>query len=131
MEIKFPVAKPDLSGNEKKYVNEALDSGIISSQGDFIPRFEELFAQKHGMKYGVAVSSGTSALFLALKALNIGEGDEVIVPDFTMIASAWAVSYTGAKPVFVDCDADKNIDVHKLEEAITPKTKAIMPVHIY
>lgn len=128
---KYPVACPDLSGNEKKYVNEALDANEISSKGSFVGKFEKLFAEKHGAKYGVAVSSGTAALFLSLRALGIGEGDEVIVPDFTMVATAWAVSYTGAKPVFVDCDNDKNIDVFKLQEKITPRTKAIIPVHIY
>lgn len=130
-EIKYPVAKPDVLGNEKKYLNQVIDEGMISHSGRFVREFEELFAKKHGMKYGISVSSGTNALFLALKALGIGEGDEVIVPDFTMIATAWAVTYTGAKPVFVDCGDDKNIDVYKLEEAITPRTRVIMPVHIY
>lgn len=131
MVYKFPVACPDLSGNESKYVNEALAEGVISSQGRFVKEFERQFAEKHGAKYGVACSSGTNALFLALKALGIGVGDEVIVPDFTMIATAWAVTYTGATPVFVDCDWDKNIDPYLLEDAITPRTKAIIPVHIY
>lgn len=131
MEYKYPVAKPDIGQKEKQYVSEALALNEISHKGSFVKKFEDLFAQKHGAKHGIAVSSGTSALFLALRALGIGEGDEVIVPDFTMIATAWAVSYTGAKPVFVDCDLDKNIDVFKLQEAITPRTKAIIPVHIY
>lgn len=128
---KYPVARPDLTGREKDYVDWAMENGQISSQGRFVAEFEELFAKKHSAKFGVAVSSGTTALFLALKALGIGEGDEVIVPDFTMIATAWAVSYTGAKPIFVDCDNSLNIDVYKLQEAITPRTKAIIPVHIY
>jgi len=128
---KYPLAKPDLSGKEKEYVNKALDEGIISSQGSYVQQFEELFAKKHNTKHGIAVSSGTNAIFLALKALGIGEGDEVIVPDFTMVATAWAVTYTGAKPVFVDCEWDGNIDPYLLEEKITPKTKAIIPVHIY
>lgn len=128
---KYPVAKPDIGEHEQAYVSRAMEAGEISSKGSYVKRFEELFAEKHGMKYGVAVSSGTAALFLALKAFGIGEGDEVIVPDFTMIATAWAVTYTGAKPVFVDCDDDRNIDTHRLEEAITSKTKAIIPVHIY
>ena len=127
----IPVSKPDLSGNEFKYIKEAIKSGWISSRGNFVQRFEDLFSYKHKAEYGVACSSGTSALLLALRALNIGEGDEVIVPEFTMIATAWAVSYTGAKPVFVDCGKDLNIDVSKIEEKITPRTKAIIPVHIY
>ena len=130
-EIKYPVAKPDLSGNEIEYVNEAVKTGWISSQGKFIKDFENLFAKKHNVKCGIACSSGTNAILLALRALNIGIGDEVIVPDFTMIATAWAVSYTGAKPVFVDCGEDFNIDISKIEEKITEKTKAIIPVHIY
>lgn len=94
-----------------------------------IVKFERLWAKFNGYKYGVACNSGTNALFLALKALGIGEGDEVIVPEFTMIASAWAVSYTGATPVFVDCKDDLTIDTDKIK--ITKKTKAIMPVVIY
>ncbi len=83
------------------------------------------------MAHGVACSSGTAALTLALRALNIGPGDEVIVPEFTMVASAWAVTYTGATPVFVDCGDDLNIDVTRIEEKITPRTRAVMPVHVY
>ena len=83
------------------------------------------------MKYGAAVSSGTTALFLALKALGIKEGDEVIIPDFTMIACAWAVSYCGATPVFVDCKEDLTIDENLIESKINANTRAIMPVHIY
>lgn len=131
MTYKYPVARPDTSGKEFLYVAEALRKNELSSLGAFVTRFEALFAKKHGAKHGIAVSSGTAALFLALKAHGIGPGDEVIVPNFTMIATAWAVSYTGATPVFVDCGLDKNIDVYKLQDAITPKTKAIIPVHIY
>lgn len=92
---------------------------------------EEEYAKYIGTDFSVSVNTGTAALHLALEALGIGKGDEVIVPEFTMIASAWAVSYTGAKPVFVDCTDDLLIDIDKIEEKITPKTKAIMPVHIY
>lgn len=92
---------------------------------------EEEYAKYIGTDYSVSVNTGTAALHLALEALGIGKGDEVIVPEFTMIASAWAVSYTGAKPVFVDCTDNLLIDIDKIEEKITPKTKAIMPVHIY
>ena len=127
----LPVSKPDLSGNELKYLTECIERGWISSQGDFVLRLENEFAKYTNSKYAVACSSGTTALTLALAALKIGPGDEVIVPEFTMIASAWAVTYTGAKPVFVDCGDDLNIAVKHIERAITPRTKAIVPVHIY
>ncbi len=131
MEYKYPVAKPCLKGNELEYVTNAIRTGWISSQGGYVKRFEEAFAGWNNMNFGVACSSGTSALVLALRSLGITEGDEVIVPEFTMIASAWAVTYIGATPVFVDCKEDLNIDEEKIEEKITKKTKAIMPVHIY
>ena len=117
------VSKPDISDLEKKYVNEALDTGWISSQGPHIERFEKAWADKNDMKYGVATSSGTTALVVALKALGGGKGDEVIVPDFTMIATAWAVEDVGATPVFVDCDNKLNIDVELLEQYINIRTK--------
>ena len=129
--MKYPVAKPAISFQEKQYLREVIDSGWISSSGPFIERLEEAFARAIGTKYAVACSSGTAALTIALRALGIGEGDEVIVPEFTMVASAWAVTYTGAKPVFVDCGDDLNIDVSLIEAAITSNTRAIMPVHIY
>ncbi len=131
MTYKYPVAKPCLKGNELKYVEEAINNGWISSQGDYVKRFETAFANWNGVNYGVACSSGTAALTIALRALGIGKGDEVIVPEFTMVASAWAVSYTGATPVFVDCKEDLNINEELIEEKITERTKAIMPVHIY
>ena len=128
----IPVCEPLLAGNELKYVTEAVQTGWISSSGKFVTQFEEQFAVYSDCKYGVAVCNGTIALHLALLALGIGKDDEVILPTFTMIASAFAVCYTGAKPVFVDADKDTwNIDVTKIEEKITPKTKAIMPVHIF
>lgn len=129
--MKYPVAKPDFTGNERKYVNDAVASGWASSVGPYVERFERKFAGWIGARHAVACSSGTAALTLALRAIGVGPGDEVIVPEFTMIASAWAVTYTGARPVFVDCGDDLNIDVSKIEAAITPRTKAIMPVHIY
>lgn len=94
-------------------------------------RLEKEFAQFAGRNYAVSCSSGTGALHLALVGLGIGQGDEVIVPDFTMAACAFAVSYTGATPVFVDCGDDLLIDVKQIESHITPRTKAIMPVHVY
>lgn len=132
MESFVPVCEPLLGGNELKYVTDAVATGWISSAGKYVTEFENQFAAYSDCKYGVAVCNGTIALHLALVALGIKEGDEVIVPTFTMIASAFAVCYTGAKPVFVDADPDTwNIDVRKIEEKITPRTKAIMPVHIF
>lgn len=128
----IPVCEPMLAGNELKYVTEAVSTGWISSSGKYVTEFEKQFAEYCGCKYGIAVCNGTIALHLALIGLGVGEGDEVIVPTFTMIASAFAVCYTGAKPVFVDADKDTwNIDVKKIEEKITSKTKVIMPVHIF
>ena len=112
------------------FLFDAFKSGEIGT-GQYVGKFEQSWADYNGQKFGVACNSGTNALFLALKALGIGEGDEVIVPEFTMTATAWAVSYTGATPVFIDCDDTLNIDPNLIEEAISNKTKAIIPVHIY
>ena len=128
----IPVCEPYLNGNELKYVTDAVQTGWISSSGKYVTEFENQFAKYCDSQYGVAVCNGTIALHLALLALGVGKGDEVIIPTFTMIASAFAVCYTGAKPVFVDADKETwNIDVKKIEEKITPRTKAIMPVHIF
>jgi perosamine synthetase len=111
---------------------DAIETGWISSSGKYISEFEEAFAKYCGVKHGIAVTNGTVALHLALVALGIGEGDEVIIPDFTMIATAFAVSYTGAKPVFIDAEKETwNIDFTKIEEKITERTRVILPVHIY
>lgn len=133
MATKFiPVCEPMLAGNELKYVTEAVSTGWISSAGKYVTEFERQFAQYCGCEYGVAVCNGTVALHLALVALGIGPGDEVIIPDFTMIATAFAVCYTGAIPVFVDADPDTwNMDVRRIEEKITDRTKAILPVHLF
>ena len=132
MSFKYPVYQPNLSGNEKKYVQECLDSTWISSKGKFIKQFEDNFSTFTGIKYSVAVSNGTVALHVALLAIGIGKDDEVIVPTFTYIASVNSINYTGAKPVFVDSDPDTwQIDTKKIEEKISKKTKAIMAVHIY
>jgi perosamine synthetase len=129
---RIPVCRPTLAGNELRYVEECVKTGWISSMGSNIPKFEEMFAKAIGMKYAVATTSGTTALHLALHTLGIGPGDEVIIPDFTMIACANAVRYTGAKSVLVDAEPRTwNIDPDKIEEKITERTKAIMPVHIY
>lgn len=128
----IPVCEPYLAGNELEYVIDAISTGWISSSGTYVNRFEEEFAKYCDCKYAVSVCNGTIALHLALLSLDIGIGDEVIIPSFTMIASAFAVCYTGAKPVFVDADKDTfNIDVTKIEKKITSRTKAIMPVHIF
>lgn len=124
-------ASPDLSGNEKAYVADCLDSTWISSAGKYIEEFEQRFAELCGAKHAVATNNGTTALHLALAALGIGPGDEVIVPVLTYIASANAVRYCGAEPVFVDVDDSMNLDPALLEAAITPRTRAIMPVDLY
>lgn len=132
MERFIPVCEPLLNGNEKKYVVDAIESGWISSSGKYIQLFEESFANYIGVKHAIAVTNGTVAIHLALVALGVKEGDEVIIPDFTMISTAFAVCYTGAKPVFVDAERETwNIDASKIEEKITEKTKVILPVHIY
>lgn len=132
MNYKYPVYRPNLSGNEKKYVNECLDSTWISSKGKFVSEFEEKFAEYIGVKYAAGVSNGTVALHLALITLGIGPGDEVIVPTFTYIASVNSIAYTGAEPIFVDSLADTwQISPEDVRRKITPRTKAIMPVHIY
>jgi len=121
-----------LKGNELKYATDCLNSGWISSGGSYIGRFEKAFAEYCGCAHGITTTSGTTALHLALVATGIGKGDEVIVPTFTMAASAFAVCYTGATPIFVDCEPlTFNIDTTLIESKITKNTKAIMPVHIY
>jgi len=128
----IPVCEPLLDGNELKYVTEAVTTNWISSSGRYIKDFEEAFAAYCGVEHAIAVTNGTVAIHLALVALGIKAGDEVIIPDFTMMASAVAVCYTGAMPVFVDADATSwNIAVDQIEEKITSRTKAIMAVHIY
>ncbi len=128
----IPVWEPVLDGNEERYVRDCLETNWISSLGRYITRFEEAFAAWCGMPYGIACSSGTAALHLSLVALGIGPGDEVIVPDFTLIVSANTVILAGAKPVLVDVDPKTwCLDPKRIEEKITPRTKAIMPVHMY
>jgi perosamine synthetase len=128
----IPIAEPSLGEEELKNVTEAIKSGWISSKGKFILEFEERFARYCGVKYGVATSNGTVALHLALVALGIGKGDEVIVPTLTFVTTANVVRYTGAKPVFVDSDLEYwCIDPEKIEKKLTRRTKAIIPVHLY
>jgi perosamine synthetase len=132
MKYNIPVYKPWLNGNEKKYVNECLDSTWISSKGEFIQRFEESFADYVGVKYAASVCNGTVALHLALISLGIGPGDEVIVPTLTYIASVNAIIYTGATPIFVDSKPDTwQLDSADFEKKITSRTKAVIVVHLY
>ncbi len=129
----YPVMMPDLSGgNELTYLLEAFSSTWISSQGPYIERFEKDFAAFSEKKYGVAVSNGTVAIHLALEALGVGEGSEVILPDFTFGATINAVLHSRATPVLVDVDPIRwTISPAAIEAAITPRTRAILPVHIY
>jgi perosamine synthetase len=127
-----PVNTPLLSGNEKKYINECIDTGWISSEGEFIKKFESSFSAYIGMKYGVAVSNGSAALDVAVQALSLQPGDEVILPTFTIISPALSIIRAGAVPVLVDSDpVTWNMDVSQVEARISPKTKAILVVHIY
>jgi perosamine synthetase len=131
-EISIPIYQPDLSGNEKRYVLECLDSTWISSKGRFLGEFEARFAASVGAQYALAVSNGTAALHLALVTLGIGPGDEVIVPTLTYIASVNAISYTGATPVFVDSLPDTwQMDPADVKRKMTPRTKGILAVHLY
>jgi len=130
--MKYPVYQPSLTGNEKKYVNECLDSTWISSKGKFLGEFEDKFAKFIGVDYATSVCNGTVAVHLALLALGICEGDEVIVPTFTYIASANPVLVVNAKPVFVDSLEDTwQMNPKDIEAKITDKTKAIIVVHLY
>jgi perosamine synthetase len=128
----IPVAAPDLGGNEEAYVVEAIRSSWISSTGPFIQRFESEFAKLCGTRTSLGVCNGTVALHLALLGLDVRPGDEVLVPSLTYIATANAVRYVGAEPVFVDVDpATWCIDPKLLEASITPRTKGIIAVHLY
>jgi perosamine synthetase len=128
----IPVYQPDLSGNELQYTTDCITSSWISSLGKYVDQFEAAFAQFCGTKYAISVANGTVALHLALVACDIGPGDEVIIPTLTFVATANAVKYTGATPVFVDSEPQTwTIDPKLIEAKITPRTKAIMPVHLY
>lgn len=128
----IPVNEPLLGERELEYVAECLRSGWVSSAGRFIEEFEERWATYCGMKHGIAVSSGTAALQAAIGSLRLEQGDEVIIPTFTIISCALAVVYNGGVPVLVDSDPDTwCLDVSQIEAKITPRTRAILPVHIY
>jgi perosamine synthetase len=128
----FPVAEPQFGDSELKYVTDCVISGWVSSAGKYVTEFENQFSQFCETQYAISTSNGTTALHLSLLAFGIGPGDEVIVPSFTFIATANAVTYTGAKPIFVDSELGTwNINPVEIEKAITSKTKAIIPVHLY
>lgn len=130
--VHLPVAGPTFSGNELRYVTECVLKNWISSQGRFVSEFEAAFAKFCGVKHAIAVSNGTVALHLSLLLANVKPGDEVVVPTLTFIATANAVTYVGATPVFVDSEPETwNINESQIERAITPRTKAIIPVHLY
>lgn len=128
----IPVNEPLLGEAEISNVQECLQTGWISSEGQFIRQFEENWAEYCGMKYGIAVSNGTVALEIAVTALDLQPGDEVVMPSFTIVSCAQAVTNNGGVPVLVDCDPETwCMDVSQVEARITPRTRAIMPVHIY
>jgi perosamine synthetase len=128
----IPVNEPLLNGNEKKYLNECIDTGWISSEGPFVKQFENLFSARVDRKFGVAVCNGSAALDIACAAIGLQKGDEVIMPTFTIISCGAAIVRTGAKPVVVDSFPDTwNMDTGQIEAKITKNTKAIMIVHIY
>lgn len=130
--MKYPVYIPSLDGNERKYVDECIDTTWISSRGHFVTDFENAFASYIGMKYATGVCNGTVAIHLAMVALGINKGDEVIVPTFTYVASANPILMVGATPVFVDSLKDSwQMDPADIERKITNKTKAIVVVHLY
>lgn len=128
----IPVSEPLLDGNEERYLAECVRTGWISSEGPFVGKFEERFAARLGRRHGVAVCNGSVALDVAVAALGIGPGDEVILPTFTIISCAAAVVRAGATPVLVDCEIDTyNTTAERIADRITARTKAIMIVHIY
>jgi perosamine synthetase len=128
----IPVNVPLLNGNEKKYLNECIDSGWISSEGPFVKEFENRFANLVGRKFAVSVTSGSAALEVAFTAVGIEEGDEVTIPTFTIFSCVAPLIRLGAVPIFVDAEPETwNMNVKLVEEKITPRTKAIMAVHIY
>lgn len=128
----IPIYEPFLEGNEKKYVLDCLESGWISSKGSYIEKFEKAFMHYTGAKHATTVSNGTVALHLALETLGIREGDEVIVPTFTYVASVNTIMHAGATPLFVDSEETTlQINLEAVIKKITPKTKAILAVHLY
>ena len=128
----IPVSKPHVSKQDIKSINKVIKNGWISSDGPEVKIFEKNFSKKINRRYSVAVSNGTAALEIAIKALGIKKSDEVIIPNFTIISNAIAVIKQNAKPVLIDCDINRwNMKVEDIEKKITKKTKAIMVTHIY
>lgn len=128
----IPVNTPILDGNEKNYLSQCIDTGWISSEGPYVTELEERFSACVGRRHGITVSNGTAALDIAVTSAGIGAGDEVILPTFTIISCAAAIIRAGAKPVLVDSDPYTwNMDPNQVESKVTPRTKAIMVVHIY
>lgn len=128
----IPISSPALVGNEKAYVQDCLESTWISSSGQYIGRFEAAFAEFCDVKHAISCCNGTVALHLALLALGVGPGDEVIVPTLTFVATANAVAHCGARPLFVDSEPETwNLDATLIPDRITPRTKAIIVVHLY
>jgi perosamine synthetase len=128
----IPVSEPRLDGNEKRYLAECIDSGWISSEGPFVERFERAFAARIGRAEGVAVCNGTAALEAALYGVGVRDGDEVIMPAFTIISCAVAALRLGARPVLVDLDPETwCMDVAQVAARLTPRTRVVMPVHIF
>jgi len=128
----IPVNEPLLNGNEKRYLIECIDTGWISSEGPFVKRFEDIFASYIGVKHGIAVCNGTAALEVAMSAIDVQGGDEIIMPAFTIISCALAIIRRGGIPVLVDIEPDTwCMDVNQVKDRITTKTRAVMPVHMY
>ena len=132
MARRIPVASPSLAGNERDYVLDCLDTTWISSAGKYVARFEEAFAEFCQVEHALGCCNGTVALHLALMAMDVGPGDEVIVPTLTFVATANAVAYCGARPVFVDSEPETwNMDPTQIEAKISPRTRGIIAVHLY
>lgn len=128
----IPVNEPLLNGNEKKYLNNCIETGWISSEGPYVKEFEEKFSERAGRKFGIAVCNGSAALEAAVIAAGVKKGDEVILPSFTIISCASSIIRAGAIPVLVDSEEDNwNMNVNQIRKKITNKTTAIMIVHIY
>jgi perosamine synthetase len=127
----IPVSKPYFDGKEAEYLQDAINSGYLTWHGKFVKLFTDKFAEYTGVDYAIACNTGTSAIHLCLLALGITTGDNVITTNLTFASTVFAISYCGATPVLVDIGDDWNIDVNKIEERITPKTKAIIAVHLY
>ncbi|MBL6649925.1 MAG: DegT/DnrJ/EryC1/StrS aminotransferase family protein [Flavobacteriaceae bacterium] len=130
--FKIPLYKPTLNSNEKKYVIECLDEGWISSKGKFVEKFEDKFSEYLNIKYSITCANGTTALHLALLSLGIGPGDEVLVPSLTYVASVNAITYCGAKPIFIDSNKDDfQLNPLLIRNSLTKNTKAVLAVHLY